>query len=159
MYTHAHTHTHTHLLPPISRSLSTAAYMHNVQHITPSNVQTHFKVEHESTQAISAPVWSHLHNSSGRAHAQLGSSWVQAASCIYICCLAQTWIRSFMSSLLEMHHLSVILQDHSSVFQMSDDIQWNASHAQTYTACIHPRTAKCKGNIPCSAWAQPEKVG
>ena len=62
-----------------------------------------------------------------------------------------------------MHHLSAILSDHSSVFQTTAEIQWNVICAQACTgwrqsmACIHPRTVKCKCNIPRLAWAQPEK--
>ena len=36
--------------------------------------------------------------------------------CIYICDLDQTWMRSFMSSLLQMCPLSAVHSDHSSVF-------------------------------------------
>ena len=57
----------------------------------------------------------------------------------------QTWIRSFTSSLLQMHYLSAKRWDHNYVFQTVDDIQWNASHAQTYPgsepsmACFCPQ--------------------
>ena len=46
--------------------------------------------------------------------------------------LDRTWIRSLMSSSLQMHHLSATLQDHSSVLQSVDDLQCYASWAQPY---------------------------
>lgn len=78
---------------------------------------------------------------------------------IYICCLAQTWIRGSTSSSLQTHHLSAILPDHNSMFQIADVIQWNASGIQSFSrakqsmACTHPRMAKCLHSIPSPAWA------
>ena len=90
-------------------------------------------------------------------HYSLGGAcaWLRMSAgwCIYICCLEQTWIRSFVSLSWQMRICLLTLQAKSSALQIADDIRMMLSSAQPYSgaepsvACIRSGTAKCKRTI------------
>ena len=98
----------------------------------------------------------HLHYSLCSTQLRLGAGW-----CASICYSNQTLIRNFMSSSLQMRHLSATHPDYNSLFQSADDVSWNASHAQPYheaelsTACFRPWTTSVNALSRTQLRAQP----
>ena len=66
------------------------------------------------------------------------SSDIRLGCCLYFCDLNQTSVRSLTLLLFKTQHLSAVLLDYSSMFEREYGIQWNASHAQPYSANSHP---------------------